>query len=195
MTEKEFKRVLTDSEVKSVLSQLTAMSSNNSLELQHCIKGDGSKAFVAFIYHHITMGSMGSCEPEVWEDYDIISLLNLADFIDSQSTLDHLLAEDLRAYYYAYVPWDKFAKSKECLDFMCEHFKDLSLKEAGELMKSIFYTYQQLYRTLAQIKDIDYYLDGGEHNSDTVIAAMEAWRDLDIDATNLKWELESLLNK
>lgn len=150
---------------------------------------------VTVIYYHLYGGGYES-DPDMWEDVDVFSLLDIADaFSKNHSAYWQEMAKEIKEWYYAHVKWDEFSKSKECLDFMCEHFKDLSFTEAGKLMKSVFYTKQQLYKTQSQIKDINNELDSGNLSEEDIINAMEAWRDLDIDKTHLEWELNILLNK
>ena len=124
------------------------------------------------------------------------SLLNIAKCVDEMpSAYWHTIAEDIRAYYYAHVDWKTFSTSKEYLDFMCEHFKDLKCDEAIEISKSTFYAYQQLYKIQEEIKEVNAEIDKGGLEEDEIRQLCNALNQLLGDEDNLKWEIDVLLNK
>lgn len=135
-------------------------------------------------------------------DVDVVitkhSLLDIANAIDEMpSAYWHSVALDINAWYYAHLKTDEFVKSEECLDFMLEHFKDdptTFFKDGLELTKRIFYAYQQLYKVQQEIKQINTELDM-EPEEDLVHLLCNALNQLMGQEDNLKWGLESLLNK
>lgn len=136
-------------------------------------------------------------EPEYMESLnDEYSLLEIAKYIDEMpSWYWHSIAADIRDYYYAHIDWKTFSTSKEYLDFMCEHFKDLKCDEAIEISKSIFYAYQQLYKIQEEIKEVNAEIDKGGLEEDEIRQLCNALNQLLGDEDNLKWEIDVLLNK
>lgn len=139
-------------------------------------------------------------EPEYMESLgDEYTLLEIAKYIDEMpSWYWHSVAEDIRAYYYAHVKWEEFAKSKECLDFILEYFDNniTTFFSTGiGLIKSIFYAYQQLYKVQEDIKEINADLDKGELEEDEIRQSCNALNQLLGLEDNLKWEIDMLLNK
>lgn len=156
--------------------------------------------YVVCVYEQLVYTRNPRDPGDVDMDVDVVSekvsLIDIAKAIDKMpSWYWHTVAEDIRAYYYAYIDWKTFSTSKEYLDFMCEHFMDFKCDEAIEISKSIFYAYQQLYKVQQDIKDIDADLDKGNLEEDEIRQLCNALNQLLGDEDNLKWEIDVLLNK
>jgi len=156
--------------------------------------------YVVCVYEQLVYTRNPYDPADVDMDVDVIreesSLLDIANSIDEMpSWYWHTVAEDIRDYYYANVDWKTFSTSKEYLDFMCEHFKDLKCDEAIEISKSIFYAYQQLYKVKEEIKEINSDLDKGDLEQDEIRQLCNALNQLIGEEENLKWEIDILLNK
>ena len=179
-------KILTKNDVNQLLCWLTSHSNDVSLELQICPKDE---TMVAFIYHHMYWNPWTQ-DAEPWEDYDFVSLIELADMIDCHSALWHEIAESLRAYYYAHISWNKFIKSKDGLKCLCELYNDCTVVDAVEYMKCLFLANKQLHKIEQTINDI--YDSINENNSEECDPVLGQ---LYVAKSNLEYEIDILLNK
>lgn len=117
-------------------------------------------------------------------DVDVICIDEIAKAIDSKSAYWHTVLEELMQWYYAHLPWEEFNKTKECLDFMSEHFHGMSLTNAVNKMHLVFRAYQGYYRSSSRLYeywklDISAMTDCQINNLDRCIELMQ---DININA-------------